>query len=413
MAIRDTLRAWFSPPPALQHPSSFMGPAAERALASLFRTDGEWDHGNTTSGEMVSAEKALHTIAVQAAVRLLVNDIGSLPVDTYRTQSEGTDEITKPSWVVTPNPLNPNDTWEDHVKQVVFSILSEGNAFTRCFPSVYQPESIVSLDPETVDIITRGGETIYAVDGVGRLTPNEVVHIPWIRQPGKARGLDPITYAKEGLGIAIAADKYVGAFFGRGATLTGWFETPPGVSMDEQQVKDAITGFERKHVGAGKSHAVGAATGGLTFKPFEVKNRESQLLELRDSIVEDVARLFGIPPHMLGSQKPGAVGYASVEQRSIDYVTHAVLPIVRRIETGYSRLLRGQKTYLRFNVRGLLRGDEAARSAYYTALLNAKVIRREEVRKLEDLPFDPEGVGYLETPNNNAPEPAPAQEPQP
>ena len=107
---------------------------------------------------------------------------------------------------------------------------------------------------------------------------------------------------------------------------------------------------------------------------------------------------------MLGSQKPGAVGYASVEQRSIDYVTHAVLPIVRRIEVGYSRLLRGSQTYLRFNVEGLKRGDANARAVYYTSLLQNKVLRREEVRALEDFPFDPESVGYLETPNNNPPD---------
>ena len=401
MALIDALRAFFSPPATVQRGLTFQ---------QMWNT-GQSEWTSVAAGVPVDTEQALRLIAVQSAIRLLTNDIGSLPVDAFRTGENGKKELRRPPWVVEPNPLNPNETWEDHVKQVVFSMLSDGNAFTRCFPNVFNPTGIEALDPATVDIDTFRGSAIYKIRGEEPLTPAEIIHLPWVKRPGKSRGLNPIEAAKQGIGIGIAADEFVGSYFGNGAILSGHLEIPPEAQLTEDQIKSLADGFRKKHVGARKSHAIGALTGGAKFVQNDYNNRDAQLLELRQDIVEEVARLFGIPPHMLGSQRPGAVSYASVEQRSIDYVTHAVLPIVRRIETGYSRLLRGSQTYLRFNLEGLKRGDQNARAVYYQAMLAGKVIRREEVRALEDLPFDSEGVGYLETPNNNPPEAPAEQEP--
>jgi HK97 family phage portal protein len=410
----DALRAFFTPAPAfapgpddVPYGRVWMTADADRSLSfsQLFAAGYDPEDANTAAGEQIDAVSAMQSIAFQAGVRLLVNDIGSLPVDAYRSEPNGKRELRKPDIVAAPNPADPNLTWEDHVKQVVYSILTRGESITVCEPNVLRPEAIHAIDiADVVDIRRDGRSRVYEIRGWGTLTPLEVVHIPWMLPPGGLRGLDPISAGREGLGIALASDKFVGRYFGEGAVLSGVIEFPPGVDPSPEQVKAIKADFKRKHGGARKSHAVGALTGGATYKPFDYNNRDAQLLELREMVVEDIARLLGIPPHMLGSQKPGAVGYASVEQRSIDYVTHAVLPIVRRIETGYSRMLRGQQTYLKFNVRGLLRGDEQARAQFYDRLLQNKVMRRDEVRALEDLPFDPESVGYLETPNNNAPD---------
>lgn len=413
----DALRAFFTPAPGFA-PSADDVPygavwiESERALGrnALFRIgdDDLFDRGNTAAGEAVDAESAMRLIAVQAAVRLLVNDIASLPVDAFRGTGAARAEITKPSWMVTPNPVNPNYTWQDYIKQVAFSILVDGESFTRAFPNTRSVEGLGVIATSNVRDVTADGFGVqYKLNNGADLTPDEVIHIPWLLPPGKLRGLNPINAAREGLGIGLASDKFVGRYFGEGAVLSGVIEFPAGVEPTADQIEQIKRDFKRKHGGARKSHAVGAITGGGKYVPFDYNNRDAQLLELRDSVIEDVARLFGIPPHMLGSQKPGAVAYASVEQRSIDYVTHAILPIVSRIEAGHNRLLRGPETYIKFNVKGLLRGDEQARAQFYDRLLQNKVMRREEVRALEDLPFDGE-LGYLETPNNNAPDATPA-----
>lgn len=405
----DTLRTFFTPPATIRPESYFstvelVGPATEGRSMWDWNTGADYGRGNTSAGEYVDADRAFRSIAVQAAIRLLVNDIGSLPVDAFRRTEGGRQEISKPAWMASPSG-NPNLTWEDHVKQVVYGILADGEAFTAVFPSIFDVRELEVIPATAVRSVRRdGGSVAYDIDGFKvPLAPTNIVHIPWMLPAGSLRGVDPIEAAKEGLGIALAADKFVGSYFGNGAILSGVVEYPMGVDPTPEQVKQLRDDFTRRHVGARKSHAVGALTGGATFKPFDYSNRDAQLLELRDQIVEEVARLFGIPPHMLGSQKPGAVGYASVEQRSIDYVTHAVLPIVRRIESGYSRLLYGSRTYLRFNLEGLQRGDSAGRAQFYASMLQNKVMRRDEVRAKEDLPFDPTADGYLETPNNNAP----------
>jgi HK97 family phage portal protein len=388
----DTIRGWFAPPRP-----------AQRGLTQEQLWGSGWSAMASSAGTPTDIENALKSIAVQAAMRLLVNDIGSLPVDAFRkVDGQQRKELTQPSWISQPNPLNPNETWEDHIKEVVFSVLSDGNGFVRCHPNVFQVEGLEALDPGSVDIDRFRGSTIYPVRGEGDLSPAEILHIPWVKRPGKARGLNPIEAAKEGIGIALAADQFVGSYFGNGATLGGIVKYPVGTSMTDEQIKEVLKGLNKAHQGAKKAHALGALTDGGDIVYPEYNNRNAQLLELREHIVEEVARLFGIPPHMLGSQRPGAVSYASVEQRSIDYVTHAVLPITRRLGTGYSRILRGQRTYLKFNVRGLLAGDASARASYYDSLLQNKVIKREEVRALEDLEWDGE-LGYLETPNNNEP----------
>lgn len=409
MAILDALARFFSPAPGFE-PYIPLGKVVQEdrslSYAQVWGTGAEWSPVNAAAGVTVNSDTAFRSIAVQAAVRLLVNDIGSLPVDAFRKQDQGQKELTKPSWVDEPNPGNANETWEDHVKQVVYAMLTDGGSFTYAFPSIYKPDGLAVLDPRDVEILGTSpfAETTYRVRGIDKtLTPAEIIYIPWMVPPGKKRGVNPIEYAKQGLGIALASDEFVGSYFGNGAILSGVIEFPIGVEPTPEQIDVLKADFKRKHVGARNSHAVGAITGGGTYKPFDYNNRNAQLLELRDQIVEEVARLFGIPPHMLGSQKPGAVGYASVEQRSIDYVTHAVLPIVNRIEKGYSRMLRGQKTYLRFNLEGLKRGDAAARATYYQTMTSIKAMKPAEVRALEDLPFDAENVGYLETPNNNAP----------
>lgn len=416
----DTLRTFFSPPPALPTEPyisnvELLGPASESRSMWEWNTGSDYGRGNTTAGEYVDADKAFRSIAVQAAIRLLVNDIGSLPVDAYRKTDTGREEIGRPSWIVAPSSGNPNLTWEDHVKQVVYGVLAAGESFTTVFPSVFDPRDLTVIEAQDVRKVYRdGGSVAYDVAGFKfPLTPANMIHVPWMLPPGELRGVNPIEAAREGLGIALAADKFVGSYFGNGAILSGVIEYPLGVDPTPEQVKQLRDDFTRRHVGSRKSHAVGALTGGATFKPFDYSNRDAQLLELRDQIVEEVARLFGIPPHMLGSQKPGAVGYASVEQRSIDYVTHAVLPIVRRIETAYSRLLYGGRTYIRFNLEGLQRGDSQGRAQFYAVMLQNKVMRRDEVRAKEDLPYDAEAVGYLQTPNNNYDEPAddPADEP--
>lgn len=403
--ILDALRAFFDPPIV---PSP--GPDDTRSIGwDAWGVSGETT--NTIAGVVVSAETAMHAPAVWACVRLISGAIAGLPLHAYRGTGEERTQITLPGWIELPVPTNPNVTRMVHVQHVVTSLLLEGNAFIRILPNTSHPTGVRVLPPHEVDIETQDdGADIYKWNGQ-RLTSNQVIHIPYQVMPGKSRGLNPIDAAKESIGLALAADQYGAAYFGNGATLSGMIQFPAGAEPSPEELKRLQKDFQKKYVGSRKSHAIGALTGGAEFKEMTGSNRDSQFLELREFQVEDIGRLYGVPPHMIGSQKPGAVAYASVEQRNIDFVTHGLQPVIEKLEDAYERVLRGQRTYFKFNVEGLLRGDQKSRWEAYGIALDKKVVRRDEVRAKEDLPFDPESVGYLETPNNNPPEGPAEQEP--
>ena len=415
--ILDALRAFFDPPVAPLDLGEPIGRVVH--LGREQRTLGwnAWGVAsdqvtNTIAGVAVSYETAMHAPAVWACVRLISGAISGLPLHAYRGEGEERTRIRIPDWLETPVPTNPNVTRMVHLQQVVTSMLLEGNAFVYALPSVASPDGLRVLPPHEVDIETLDdGAVIYKWNG-RQLSPVQMIHIPYQVMPGKARGLNPIDAAKESIGLALAADQFGAAFFGNGATPSGFIKFPVGSEPDADEIQRLKKDFQRKYVGARQSFAVGALTGGAEWEQNEVSNRDSQFLELREFQIEDIGRLYGVPPHMIGSQKPGAVAYASVEQRNIDFVTHGLQPVIEKLEDGYERALRGQRTYFKFNVDGLLRGDAKSRWEGYGIALDKKVMLREEVRAKEDLPNIGE-LGFLETPNNNAPEPdaAPAQEP--
>jgi HK97 family phage portal protein len=299
------------------------------------------------------------------------------------------------------------------------AMLLDGNSFTLASPSVFdeRPDLFV-LDPRLVDVEKdRNGEPEYIIRDSGgtelrRLTPFNCIHIPLWRRPGAARGLSPIEAMKQGIGRGMAAEEMGARYFGQGSTFGAVIEYPREVDPDDNDVKELIRKLNNKHQGVKNSWAIGAITGGGTIKELGMKPSDAQLIETEEWTLEQVARTYGVPPSLLGSQKPGAVAYASVEQRAIDYVVHGVLPLTVRIEKAYSRLLpRG--SYVKFNLNGLLRGDGKARWEQYGIGLDKKVVTRDEVRVWEDLnPFGDERGGLLETPNNNAPDAgeAPQQE---
>lgn len=390
--------------------SRLSGPSSLRAITSIpvagadpikqWGADLDWGNGNTIAGVNVSAATALNATAVWACVRLLSMDIAGLPVHAYSGKGKQRVERPLPLWASRPMP-NANITWGVYLGQVVVSLLLDGNAFVEAVPDVYTAVGLRVHDPGRVVVRTEGWETMYDIGG-RRLTPDQMLHIPYVLLPGKARGLNPIDAARESIGLTLAAEQYAAAYFGNGTQLGAYATFPTGVVVDSAAAEELKARMEGGHKGARRAFAFGVLDNGGEIKTASTSAKDSDLSTLRVFQVEEVARAFGIPPHMIGSQAPGAVAYASVEQRSIDYVTHAVQGIVERVEDAHNRLLRSPE-YLKLKLDGLLRSDSRTRWANYTAGLNAKVIRREEVRDYEDLPYDPEAEGYLETPNNNDP----------
>lgn len=382
--------------------------AEQRALTNetIWRDVPEAWRPSTSTGRRVTIEDALKVPAVNRAFSLMSGDISGLPIDTFRRDSGQRLPVQTPDWIETPDPANPNYRRPQFVSHLVVSAMWDGNIFIRCYPDRYRVQWVRVLDPSKVTIETDAeGVDTYRV-GTVRLSSAEVVHVPLVALAGFSRGQGPVHHLRETIATALAAEEYGGRFFANGAVMSGMVEVPAGAQVDPDQLRKQM---ERKHAGTANSHALGVLTGGATFRPLTVDAEKSQLTELQKFVVEQVGRVYGIPPYLLGSQEPGAVAYASTSNARIDYVQHAVQPLVARIEEALSALLPDGVS-LRFNLNALLRGDQQARYTAYNTMLQAGVITKDEVRAWEDwgpaddaVGVETEHGGFLESPNNTAP----------
>ena len=371
----------------------------ERALtpAQVWGRGGSWQP-LTGAGVSVTVESAMQA-ATGACIRLLADDISSLPVNVFRKVDGVTQDSNQPAWLEYPTGRRW-DTFQTYLSDVVVSMLTDGNAFIECVPNTFNPKYFKVHDPESISIELRGGAIIYK-NGLQEWNETQMAHIPWVRLPGKLRGMSVLDAARDATGLEIAARQWAGAFFANGGTVGTVISHPGKPTQDEVDLmRDS---FNERHQGSANAFNMGIITGGAKLMDGTVKPQEAQLEPLWKHVLEEAARLYHIPPHLLGSQDPGGSSYSSVEHRSIEYVEHAMMPVTTRIEATHNRFL-GRDRFLKVNTNGLLRGDVKSRAAWYQMAITNKVIRPSEVRDKEDLPFDPENTGYLQTPQNNVPD---------
>lgn len=370
-----------------------------------------------SAGIDVTTEAAMQS-ALGACVRLLTDDISSLPVDVFRKVDRQSVASNRPSWLENPTGRR-FETFQMHLSDVLVSLLTDGNAFIECTPDAVNPSEFRVIDPTYVTIKDDGPTSVYEVKtrgGTRPLTEANMVHIPWIRLPGKQRGLSVIEASKGSTGLELAARQWAGEFFANGATLGNVIQFPPGGKPSKEELELMRDALERQHNNRDKAWRIGILTGGAQFAPdLVLKPAEADLAPLWRHVMEEAARLYHIPPHMMASQEPGASSYNSVEHRSIEYVQHAVVPVTTRIERVYSRFL-GRDRFIKLNVAALLRGDVKTRAEAWAFFLQHKVVTPKYVASVEDFPADGAIDGHFESPNNNGPreatgEPAPQGEP--
>lgn len=402
MGLLDTLRRFYTIPE----------PDTVEQRNWLTDDDALWDNPMTNSGIRVGRETAMRLSTVWACVRLLSNTIATLPTEiVVRIGGARFPEYNKPSWLVTPYPADPTLTPTDFFGQVATSMLLEGNAFVIVQPSVMDPQALWVVDPSRVDIKRNDSmQPVYEIrDEYGQvratLDAMQMLHATWIKLPGQLRGLSPLEAARQGLGLSLVAEEFGSRYFGQGSALSFGVEVPGGLT--EEQKEELRRQFKRQYEGVRRSHAIGVLTGGAKFVTgLGVTNEQAQFLELRKFQVEDIARFYGIPPHMVGSQEPGASSYSSVEQRSLEFREYAVLPLVRRIEDPFQRLVQVPANLrsttatasFRFNLDGIARADTKSRFEAYQSGITAGILKPNEARALEDLPPVPGGeVTYMQS----------------
>jgi len=360
----------------------------ERSISyqSVFESGDDLQFGNL-SATYVTDDNVFQVNAVFSAISLIADTVSTLPLDAF-TRRNGTRQVLrpKPEWVNQPDVDLPRVAFYN---SLIVSLLLDGNAFVRVFANGSgQVTNLTVLNPKSVKIQRSGvGRLTFQVEGSPRpLTSEEIVFIPDLVRPGDVRGVSRVAQLKENLGLAVALEKYAAQFFGSGTNMAGVIEFPGNLTAE--QANELARGFDNRHKGWKRGHKTGVLSGGATFKTTQVDPEKSQAIEARRLAVEDVARIFNVPPHLLGL--PGTNSYASVEQNNLAWVTHGLRPIIQKIEDGFSPLLSrspgGADAFLKFNIDGLLRADIQSRMSAYSTGLQSGFLTINDVRRLEDLP---------------------------
>ena len=354
----------------------------ERAISfqSLFAL-GDGFTFTTNSGTYVTQEDSLKIGSVYACVRLIADTIASLPIDSFiRADGVRLQFRPRPVWLDSPD---IGVTKDDHFQQVLVSLLLNGNSFTRIIRDDEGEVLALSvLNPQFTEVRRdSSGRLFYVYETRDRIEDVDMIHIKDLCLPGELRGKSRIDLVKENLGLSRALEEFAARFFGQGSQTSGIIQFPGNLSRE--QAKNLVDSFEDGHKGLRRSHRPGILFGGATFEKTGVNPNESQFIESRQFAVEEIARVFRVPPSMIGVTTPGAQSYASVEMNQLHFLQHTLSPYLSKVEAEYSVLLAG-RAFIRFTTAGLLRGDIAARNASYQQGLLNGYLSVNDVRRLED-----------------------------
>jgi HK97 family phage portal protein len=342
----------------------------------------------TNAGVLVDEANALNIAAVHSAVSLIAETISTLPVDVFfRDDGNRRPFRPKPMWVGQPDVNFPGHAV--FYNAMLVSLLVDGNAFIRVYSSRGTGEvvNLEILNPATVEVKRNAqGRLIFVVQGEEKtLTSEQVLYIPDLLRPGTIRGISRVHALRENLGLHKALEAYASNFFGQGSTLHGVIQVPNAIT--KEQAESLRDSFDNAHKGWRKSGRTGVLSGGAEFKATQIDPEKSQALEARRMAVEDVARIWRIPSHMLNL--PGTNTYASVEQNMLGFVSHTLRPYVTKIEDTMSTLMSryrgGQDAFIKFNMNGLVRGDIQSRYSAYSTGLQSGFLAINDIRRLEDL----------------------------
>lgn len=339
----------------------------------------------TESGANIDQNTSMRISAFYSCVLLISDTISTLPVDSFiRRDGNRVPYRPRPAWIQKPD---IDLLRSEHYQQVLVSLLLDGNAYVRIFrDSRGDVANLVCLDPTRIQVSRNPAtkKVEYIIDNYesGVVQASEMLHITEIRKPQALTGLSRVTELKDNLGLASALQSFAARFFGQGATTNGVIEYPGKLTLE--QAKNLQTGFDNAHKGFKKAHKTGILDSGAKYVKTGVNPDEAQMLESQKFAIEQVARMFRIPPHMIGITSAGAMSYASVEQNNINFVVHTLRPYISKLEDAYSTLLPNE-AFMKFNVDGLLRGDYTTRIQGYSIGLQSGFYSVNDVRRFEDL----------------------------
>ena len=361
--------------------------------------------GGSTSGKRVNERTAMQMTAVYSCVRILSEAVASLPLQFYRYNADSGKEkaVDHPLYFLLHDEPNPEMTSFVFRETLMTHLLLWGNAYSQIIRNARgEIIALYPLMPDRMEVNRDQDGQIYyeyylssddahTMKGTSvRLQEQDVLHIPGLGFDGLV-GYSPIAMAKNAIGMAIACEEYGAKFFANGAAPSGVLEHP-GTIKDPSRVRES---WQATFGGSANANKVAVLEEGMKYTPISISPNEAQFLETRKFQIDEIARIFRVPPHMVGDLEKSS--FSNIEQQSLEFVKYTLDPWVARWEQAMVRALltpeEKKKYFFKFNVDGLLRGDYQSRMAGYVTARQKGWMSANDIRELENLDRIPAEAG--------------------
>lgn len=366
--------------------------------------------GGSSAGKNVNERSAMQMTAVYSCVRILAEAVAGLPLHLYRYKEDGGKERAIDNNLYHLLHDEPNKEMSSFIfrETLMTHLLLWGNAYAQIIRN--GKGEVVALYPlmpnkmqvdrdengELYYIYTRSSDEAKTMEGATvYLTPRDVLHIPGLGFDGLV-GYSPIAMAKNAIGLAIATEEYGAKFFANGAAPSGVLEHP-GTIKDPSRLRE---NWNSTFGGSANSGKVAVLEEGMKYTPISISPEQAQFLETRKFQIGEIARIFRVPPHMVGDLEKSS--FSNIEQQSLEFVKYTLDPWVIRWEQSLSRALlyedEKRKYFFKFNLEGLLRGDYESRMSGYAVARQNGWMSANDIRELENMdkiPAEDGGDLYL------------------
>jgi HK97 family phage portal protein len=331
---------------------------------------------NNWSGEIVTEVTAVAHSAVLASVTILADSIASMPVELVRKRADRLERLPTPSVFEQPN---DHQNMFEFVHQTMLTLALHGNAY------IYAPRGANGIPVEMRNIhphaikgiaTTDTGELIYDLGKI-EYSSKDIRSIHWAILPNQIRGISPLETMRNTVGMGLAMDRFLAQFYGEGATPSSVLETDQ--SITPEQAKQIRDNWEEAHY---KHRKPAVLQGGLKWRSVTTSAADMQMLEHKESIIRDIARVYRIPLHLILGTGGDSQTYQNIEALGSAFFKYTLLGWVRRLESAFSEMLPYGES-VRFNPEEFLRADLGTRVRAQQTQIMAGTMTPNEAREIE------------------------------
>jgi HK97 family phage portal protein len=329
----------------------------------------------SSAGERIDEWTALGISSVMNATSLLADTVASMPIRCYMVKDGIRSNIPTPEILRNPDVVSGTNEFE-LIHQIMVSIVLHGNAYVHIDRDRRgNPIGLVPLHPYQMQVLPTDDSTGRRYLHLGNEMDSEnIVHFRWFTPPQSLVGVSPLIQSRNLVGLSLAMDRHLAQFYGEGATPSGVLSTDNKLTLDQARtIQGTWEATHRRH----RRPAV--LSEGMKFTPITTSAADQQMIQTREQLVRDIARVYRIPSYLMGVTGDGMT-YQNVEQASVNFLMHTVTPWLRRLEIGLSKIFP-TGTDVVFDVSSLLRSDSMTRSRVNAVGIMHGVLTPNEARQ--------------------------------